>query len=102
VIRGFLALLVLFAGCRAAPQGPPAGEQAPMTIDEVLRLHADSLMALPGVQGVAQGEQDGRPTVQVLVADLAPAVRQRLPAEIGGYQVQVVETGVIRAQPDSR
>ena len=72
-----------------------------MTISEVLRIHTDSLMALPGVQGVAQGEQDGRPTVQVLVAELTDDLRGRLPREIEGYVVQVVESGVIRAQPGS-
>ena len=72
-----------------------------MTISEVLRIHTDSLMALPGVQGVAQGELDGRPTVQVLVAKLTSDLRGRVPREIEGYAVQVVETGVIRAQPDS-
>lgn len=72
-----------------------------MTIDDVLRIHADSLMSLPGVQGVGQGERAGKPTVQVLVAEMTGDLRSRLPLEIEGYQVQVVETGVIRAQPDS-
>lgn len=94
-------LFLLAAGCRAAPPGPAAGAQPPMTIAEVLRIHTDSLMALPGVQGVGQGEQGGRPAVQVLVARLTPELRSRLPDELGGYPVQVVETGTIRAQPDS-
>lgn len=72
-----------------------------MTIEEVLRIHADSLMSLPGVQGVGQGESAGRPTIQVLVTGMTPELRQRLPREIEGYTLQVVETGVIRAQPDS-
>jgi hypothetical protein len=72
-----------------------------MTIEEVLRIHTDSLMAVPGVQGVAQGEAAGRPTVQVLVSELTAELRTRLPGELGGFRVQVVETGVIRAQPDS-
>lgn len=97
-----IGLLLLFAaGCRAAPPGPAAGAQPPMTIAEVLRIHTDSLMALPGVEGVGQGEQGGRPTVQVLVTELTTELRSRLPDELGGYRVQVVETGTIRAQTDS-
>ena len=72
-----------------------------MTIEDVLRIHTDSLMAVPGVQGVGQGEEAGRPTVQVLVSELTSELRRRLPGEIDGFRVQVVETGTIRAQPDS-
>ena len=72
-----------------------------MTIEDVLRIHTDSLMAVPGVQGVGQGEEAGRPTVQVLVSELSAEARRRLPGEIGGFRVQVVQTGVLRAQPDS-
>lgn len=70
-----------------------------MTIGEVLARHADSLMAVPGVVGVGQGEVNGRPSVQVLVIEETAELRRLLPASLEGYPVQIVETGVIRAQP---
>jgi hypothetical protein len=70
-----------------------------MTIGEVLALHTDGLMAVAGVVGVGQGEMNGRPSVQVLVIKATAELRGRLPDSLEGYPVQIVETGVIRAQP---
>ena len=39
-------------------------------IADVLSEHADALMALPGVNGIAQGEKDGETCVLVLVVEL--------------------------------
>lgn len=69
-------------------------------ITEVLRRHTDSLMALPGVVGVGQGERDGAPTVQVMVAELTDTLRRSLPDSIEGYAVVIMETGEIRARPE--
>ncbi len=70
-----------------------------MTIDEVLARHTRSLMAISGVVGVARGAVKGKPAIQVLVVKATPELRRRLPATLGGYPVQVVETGTIEAQP---
>jgi hypothetical protein len=72
-----------------------------MTITEALAAHTDSLMAIPGVVGVGEGAVEGRPAVHVLVTELSEALRRRLPDQIEGFPVQVVETGVIRPQQDS-
>lgn len=72
-----------------------------MTITEVLARHSDSLMAVPGVVGVGEGRLGDRPAVQVLISQDSPAIRGRLPTELGGYPVQIVVAGDIRAQPDS-
>ena len=72
-----------------------------MTIAEVLAANTDRLMALPGVVGVGEGAVDGRPAVHVLVSELTDDLRRRLPEELEGYRVQVVETGVIRPQQDT-
>ena len=73
-----------------------------MTIEEVLARHTDSLMMIPGVVGVGQGEVDGNPSVQVFVVEASAELRRRLPSRLEGYPVQVVESGVIRAQPDPK
>ena len=66
-------------------------------IETVLAEAADSLMALPGVVGVGQGECDGSACIQVLVAESTPELLKRIPPEIEGYPVAVAETGEFRA-----
>lgn len=70
------------------------------SITDVLKRHTDSLMAIPGVVGVGQGEQNGAPTVYVMVRTLSDSVRAALPDSIEGFAVVVKETGDIRAQPE--
>ncbi|HET8634577.1 MAG TPA: hypothetical protein VFL88_10570 [Gemmatimonadales bacterium] len=70
------------------------------SITDVLKRHTDSLMAIPGVVGVGQGEQNGAPTVYVMVVALTDSLRAALPDSIEGYAVVVKETGEIRAQPE--
>ncbi|HEU4761675.1 MAG TPA: hypothetical protein VFS74_05095 [Gemmatimonadales bacterium] len=70
------------------------------SITDVLTRHTDSLMAIPGVVGVGQGEQNGSPTVYVMVTTLTDSLRGALPDSIEGYAVVVKETGEIRAQPE--
>jgi hypothetical protein len=68
------------------------------SIEDVLRRHSDSLMALPGVTGVGQGEKNGAPTVYVMVVRMTDTLRTALPDSIEGYAVEVVESGKIEAQ----
>ena len=67
------------------------------SIKAVLMEHTDSLMALPGVVGTAQGLCDGAPCIKVMVVKKTPELLKQIPASIEGYTVEVLETGVIRA-----
>lgn len=50
------------------------------------------------VQGVGQGKtDDGRDCLRVMVAGLTPEVRARIPEEVEGVPVQVVESGEFQA-----
>ena len=69
------------------------------SISDVLTRNTGSLMAIPGVVGVGQGEQNGAPAVYVMVTVLTDSVRAALPDSIEGYPVVVTASGVIRAQP---
>ena len=69
----------------------------PRPIADVLREHTDSLMALPGVVGTAQGELDGKPCVMVLVVELTDELKAQIPEELDGYPVVISETGEIKA-----
>ncbi len=66
-------------------------------IADVLREQTDALMALPGVVGTAQGEQDGAPCILVLVVRLTEELQARIPGELEGYPVVIDETGEINA-----
>ena len=67
-------------------------------IETVLAEAVDRFMRLPGVVGVGQGECDGSPCIQVLVAESTPELLKRIPPDIEGYPVAVVETGEFRAR----
>ena len=67
------------------------------TIDEVLADHTDALMRVPGVVGTAEGEQDGKPCVMVMVITLTKALRDQLPTQVEEFPIVILETGKIRA-----
>lgn len=67
-------------------------------ISQVLDEHDETLMAIPGVVGVAVGlKKDGATLcLKVLVARKTRALVRQIPKTLGGYSVVVEETGVIR------
>ena len=67
------------------------------TIAKVLDEHADDLMSLPGVVGVGQGECSGNPCIKVLVVEKTSDLLRQVPHTIDGYEVEVQETGEIKA-----
>ena len=67
------------------------------TIEQVLRDSTDSLMSLPGVVGVGQGECSGEPCIKVFVTSSTTEVLARVPSTLDGYVVEVQETGEFRA-----
>jgi hypothetical protein len=95
-----VVLLFSLALIACQPKSQPAGDEPPrMSIAEALHTHTDSLMAIPGVVGVGEGRRAGAPAVQVLVVRRTPELERRLPKALEGFPVDVVETGVIEAQP---
>lgn len=103
MIRGLslTILLVVFAACGSGePSGGGARRNGVPLIGDVLRRHSDSLMAIPGVVGVARGEKNGAPTIYVMVERMNDALRRALPDSIEGYAVDVSVTGEIKAQPE--
>lgn len=81
------------ASCRSTPSPPPPTA----TAAEVIARHADSLMAIPGVVGVAEtlGPR-GETVLQVMLATNDRRVKQRIPRWIEGYRVTFEVTGPIR------
>lgn len=68
-----------------------------MTIDDVIKKHAHSLMAIPGVVGLYHGlNEDGSSCLKVMVKKMTPEVQGRIPKTVEGYSVVIEETGEIR------
>jgi len=104
-----LTLAAIAVSCRTAPdrerprgQTTSAQREARQAmpqarLDEVLARHTHALLAIPGVIGTGEGEEDGRPVFLVLVDRATPELRARLPASLEGYPVVIRETGKVKA-----
>ncbi len=102
LFKGLAACVLLAVGAAAGAPPGRAGqeERAPMpdkTIEAVLETHSPRLMSLPGVVGVGEGRCAGAPCIKVLVLEKTPELVERIGVVIEGYNVEVVETGEIRA-----
>lgn len=54
-----------------------------------------------GIEGVGEGRTaDGEPCIVVMVSELDPARRAKIPAEFGGFEVVLDETDTIHALGD--
>lgn len=71
-----------------------------MEITEVIRKHAASLMATPGVVGVAESEADGKPCVMIMLAEDRDPDDMDLPSQLEGYPVILRVTGEFTAFDD--
>ncbi len=69
-------------------------------IGAVLARHAQALVSLAGVVGVAEGEADGRPCIMVYVIEMNPSLERQIPTELEGWPVVARESGEIRAVDD--
>jgi len=68
------------------------------SIEDVLTMHNDSLMAIPGVVGTAIGRCDGAPCIRVFMRDTASARRAQLAERLDGYVLRVEVTGAFHAR----
>jgi hypothetical protein len=68
---------------------------AQSTIQDVLKKNTASLMSIPGVQGVAIGENQGKPCILVLVLKKNSETTATIPSQLEGFPVVVEETGAI-------
>jgi hypothetical protein len=68
-----------------------------MSIEQVFNDNHDTLMAVPGVTGLGIGSKDGKPAIVVMVKQLTPALRGRLPRSLKGYPIVVEQSGEIVA-----
>ena len=64
-------------------------------IEDVLKEHTPELMAIDGVVGTAEGEENGQPCILVFLARDTQQLRDRIPTQIEGYPVKLQVTGEI-------
>ena len=62
-------------------------------IEDVLNDHTPELMAIDGVVGTAQGEENGRPCILIFLANDTEELRSKIPTRIEGYPVKLQVTG---------
>ena len=67
------------------------------TIEQVQEKYQDQWMALPGVVGVAIGENEGKLVLKVMVIKITTELEQKVPKNVEGYDVILEETGEFRA-----
>ncbi len=96
------ACVLLAVGGAVVAQPGRAGQEGPAPMPDkpiaaVLEEHTPRLMSLPGVVGVGEGRCADAPCVKVLVLEKTPGLVERIGDAIEGYEVEVVETGEIRA-----
>jgi len=66
-------------------------------IQKVIEEQAATLMGIEGVVGVGQGLCDGEDCLHVFVVKKTEEIRNKIPAQIDGYQVEIVVTGEFKA-----
>ncbi len=68
-----------------------------MDIGQAFDLHHDRLMAVPGVTGLGIGDKHGKPAIVIMVRQVTPDLKARLPRVLEGHPVVVEQTGEIVA-----
>ena len=94
-----LGLVTLSCTSPEAREEPSDQEEMPSRpIEEVLADHTDEWMELRGVVGTSIGQCDDAPCIRVLVVKKTDQLTAKIPAEVEGYTVDLVETGRIEAR----
>ena len=96
LLPGVLGALVaiaalLLAACHKGDGGPAPAIPAARVIER----HADSLMAIPGVVGVYEGQTRGRTVIRVMLVARVDSTLRRIPRLLDGYPVEVEVGGPI-------
>ncbi len=69
-----------------------------MDAEEVLSKNHDRLMSIDdGITGVGISESQGRPAISIMVKQLTPELKAKLPKELDGVPVKIDVTGEVTA-----
>lgn len=89
-LAGWLSLV-------GAACGPKKAEPIPeLSASLVIAKNAGTLMAIPGVVGLYEGQSFGRTVLRVIVTAKADSTMRRIPKVLEGYRVEVEVSDPIR------
>lgn len=94
-----ILVLCVTASCQGTNGGQGANVQK-SDINDVLKANTPAIMALDGVTAVGIGAlDDGTPSINVYVVKKTDEIIGKIPAELDGHPVVIIESGVIEALP---
>lgn len=91
-------LVLMLFGANSCNKTNESGDAVPGSdINTVMESNTDSLMAIPGVTGVAIGEmEDKTPCILVLVVEETDEINRMIPKTLEGHPVRIFESGEIK------
>ena len=95
----FIGLTLTSIGCeRQAEDTTQTQKVQPMkSIDDVIKVYADSMLAIPGVVGMYHGlNENGKSCLKVMVVKKTLELEKKIPKQIEGFPVEIDETGEIK------
>ncbi len=92
-----LSGLLLTSLWMLSPQKQPWASQT--AIELVKEQHESELMAVKGVVGVGISRCEGKPCIEVYLANESPNLRKQIPTQLDGFKVDTKVTGNIEALP---
>ena len=88
--------LLLTVSWMLLPEREPWVSKPP--IELVKEQHESELMALEGVVGVGISKCQGKPCIEVYLADESSNLKQQIPTQLNGYQINTKVMGRIEAE----
>jgi hypothetical protein len=97
-VSALASLLTLGTGCPDRPtEKQEQSTQSMKTIDDVIKIHSERLLAIPGVVGVYHGlTDDSVSCLKVMVKKKTHDLEKVIPKTLEGFTVIIEETGEIR------
>jgi hypothetical protein len=71
----------------------------PKSIMEVQEKYSDSIMAIPGVQGIGIGEKNKKECIIIFVSKITKDMKKKIPKELEGFPVKIEISGEFHAHP---
>ena len=70
-----------------------------MSIQEVQEKYTDSVMAIPGVEGIGIGKKGEDDCIIIFIGQISKENKKKLPKKLEGYPVNIKRTEKIKALP---
>ena len=91
-------LLIVSCSSKTLDEGHGENNMPTKSIEQVLKEHTDTLMAIEGVVGVGQGLCNDKDCIKVFVVEKTAELEQKIPDELDGFPVEIVESGEFKAR----